>query len=94
MEIPSCRPTQIVRDRLHGLSLPLIVHQFQCFCLQIGLMRGGRLLAEQSPEQLLKTYSCDNLEDEQSRHIEDAIQAEAAAHAIPIVSFNYEKSQR
>lgn len=57
-------------------------------------MRGGRLLAEQSPERLLATYGCDNLEDvflklsrEQSREVEDALQAQAAAHAIPIVSW-------
>jgi hypothetical protein len=56
-------------------------------------MRGGRLLAEQSPEQLMKTYLCDNLEDvflklsrEQSRQVEEAIQAQTAAHAIAIVS--------
>lgn len=63
-------------------------------------MRGGRLLAEQSPEQLLKTYSCDNLEDVflklsrvQSQQVEDTIQAEAAAHAIPIVSWFFKRNQ-
>jgi hypothetical protein len=63
-------------------------------------MRGGRLLAEQSPEQLLKTYLCDSLEDvflklsrEQSRQVEETIQAQTAAHAIAIVSrfFFFEK---
>ena len=31
--------------------------------LQIGLMRGGKLLAEQSPDKLLETHMCDTLED-------------------------------
>lgn len=31
--------------------------------LQIGLMRSGRLLAEESPQNLLTTYRCSNLED-------------------------------
>lgn len=29
----------------------------------IGLMRGGRFLAEESPDRLLQRYSCDSLED-------------------------------
>lgn len=33
------------------------------FLLQIGLMRSGRLLAEESPANLLATYHCKNLED-------------------------------
>lgn len=31
--------------------------------LQIGLMRSGRLLAEESPQTLLTMYRCSNLED-------------------------------
>jgi len=31
--------------------------------LQVGLLRGGRFLAEQSPDELLETYMCDTLED-------------------------------
>lgn len=30
--------------------------------LQVGLMRGGKFLAEQSPEELLQTHMCDTLE--------------------------------
>lgn len=29
----------------------------------IGLMRGGRFLAEESPDTLLQRYACDSLED-------------------------------
>jgi hypothetical protein len=59
-------------------------------------MRGGCLLAEQSPDNLLVTFSCDNLEDvflklsrEQTRNKQNAIQAESSAHAIPIVRKKY-----
>lgn len=33
-----------------------------CFLFQIGLMRGGTLLAEESPSQLMTRYNCNNLE--------------------------------
>lgn len=32
-------------------------------CKQIGLMRSGKFLAEESPEDLLSKYQCDSLED-------------------------------
>jgi len=61
-------------------------------------MRGGCLLAEKSPDQLLATYGCDSLEDvflklsrEQTNNQLNAIQAESSAHAIPIVSFFFNK---
>ncbi|XP_065349874.1 ABC transporter G family member 23-like [Cloeon dipterum] len=57
----------------------------------IGLMRGGRLLAEQSPESMLVQYNCDSLEEvflklsrEQTNKQQGAIQAENSAHAVPI----------
>lgn len=32
-------------------------------CMQIGLMRGGKFLAEESPDALLQRYQCETLED-------------------------------
>lgn len=33
------------------------------FCIQIGLMRGGKFLAEESPDNLQMQYQCDTLEE-------------------------------
>lgn len=32
-------------------------------CFQIGLMRGGRFLAEEAPDELIRRYNAENLED-------------------------------
>lgn len=37
-------------------------HLFICF-FQIGLMRGGKFLAEESPDNLLRKFQCETLED-------------------------------
>lgn len=40
-----------------------LMHSISISKRQIGLMRSGRLLAEESPAALLATYRCKNLED-------------------------------
>lgn len=34
-----------------------------CVCEQIGLLRDGQLLAEDSPDEILRKFDCDTLED-------------------------------
>lgn len=46
---------------LYGKVPPLIM--LFCVLFQIGLMRSGRLLAEESPQVLLTMYRCQSLED-------------------------------
>jgi hypothetical protein len=58
--------------------------------LQIGLMRNGTLLAEDSPAELLKLYSCNTLEDvflllsrKQGRNIQDVVADQNDADVPP-----------
>lgn len=77
--IEEARQAHTVRAQLPATYVSTPFHhsfkfnQTHCFCIlfpcasfpntQIGLMRSGRLLAEESPSALLATYRCKNLED-------------------------------
>lgn len=52
-----CMPTILVVG-----SLRLLITELSIF-VQIGLMRGGKFLAEESPDDLKSKYQCDTLEE-------------------------------
>ncbi|XP_059488406.1 ABC transporter G family member 23-like [Neocloeon triangulifer] len=65
----------------------------------IGLMRGGRLLAEQSPDNMLINFGCDSLEEvflklsrEQTKNQQNSIEAASSAHSVPIAGGPMEAS--